>query len=97
MHCGKLMMVRVCGDWRRRHRAHGLFWKNGTDAEGSILDSGATYLADPFFTAIDAGTATFAWPGKLVLSVPRGDVPDLGAFESDPAKAVQSADPNLSH
>ena len=79
--------------------AHSLFRNNRADAQGRNLDRGTTHLADPLLEsrfrlrrggpAIDAGTATFAWPGKLVLSVPRGDfrgdVPDSRAFESDPA------------
>ncbi len=76
--------------------AFNLFFGNGTDNSGSNVDASTSVIADPLLTvnlelpegssAIDAGTAFFAWTGMPVLDLPRsafsGAAPDIGAFES---------------
>jgi hypothetical protein len=76
--------------------AYNLFWNNGTDIQGSNINSGTTLLVDPLLAAdqqlqvgspaIDGGTAYFEWQGKTVLDLTSnaysGIAPDLGMFES---------------
>jgi hypothetical protein len=75
--------------------AYNLFWNNGTDNQGSNVDSSTTLSADPLLDseyhlqqgspAIDAGTAYFEWGGETVLDLPSsaysGSAPDLGMYE----------------
>ncbi|MBD2206730.1 right-handed parallel beta-helix repeat-containing protein [Calothrix sp. FACHB-1219] len=76
--------------------AYNLFWNNGTNTQGSNVDTSTTIFADPLLSttselqtgspAIDKGTALFQWRGRTVIDLPsssyKGSAPDLGAFES---------------
>ncbi len=76
--------------------AYNLFFANGTDQAGSIVDAGTTVIGDPRLQpdgslgtgspAIDAGTASFTWNGILRWQESPADYngakPDLGARET---------------
>lgn len=76
--------------------AYNLFWNNGTNIQGSNVDTSTTIFADPLLSltselqtgspAIDKGTALFQWLNRTVLDLTNssynGSAPDLGAFES---------------
>lgn len=75
--------------------AHNLFWKNGTDIEGSNVEEGTVLKKDPRLGegyrpgaesgCIDAGRATFMWKGKEIVAAAEGSFtgerPDLGSYE----------------
>lgn len=77
--------------------AYNLFWNNGADHAGSIVDEASTLNNDPLLDAdfqlqtgspaIDAGTAHFVHAGEVVLDYPAqsysGIAPDLGKNESN--------------
>lgn len=83
--------------------AYNLFWNNGTNYSGSIIDTNTTLFTNPLLDlgyhlqagspAIDAGTAFFMWNSQIVLDLQPGDyfgvAPDLGAFETQQGHETQ--------
>jgi hypothetical protein len=79
--------------------AHTLFFRNGREAENTVLDEAATLRTDPQLDpryalrsgspAIDAGTARYVWKNRRILDLSPdayvGAAPDLGAKEHAPA------------
>jgi uncharacterized repeat protein (TIGR01451 family) len=76
--------------------AHNLFWNNGTDIQGSNVETNTTvFNQDPLLDAnsqlqagspaVDAGITFFEWRGETVLdsSSFNGNSLDIGAVESD--------------
>lgn len=80
--------------------AYNLYWNNGSDSQGSNVDTFTSVFGDPLLDedyqiqpgspAIDAGTANFVWNGETVIDIPLSDydgsAPDLGWFEATPAQ-----------
>jgi hypothetical protein len=78
--------------------SHVLFWKNGKDHEGSVLDETRVLRADPMMNGkyrlkagspcVDAGLSSFEGKNGRRYSAPEGSfegaAPDLGAFELHP-------------
>ncbi|MBI1880703.1 MAG: right-handed parallel beta-helix repeat-containing protein [Chloroflexi bacterium] len=76
--------------------AYNLFWNNGTNNQGSNVDTNTTLFTNPLLDlayhlqagspAIDAGIAFFMWNSEIVLDLQpneySGAAPDLGAYET---------------
>ncbi len=76
--------------------AYNVFWNNGIDTLGSVVDAASTLFADPrldssydlqaLSAASDAGIANFVWNGETVLDLAPSEylsvAPDMGWHEA---------------
>jgi parallel beta helix pectate lyase-like protein len=93
--------------------AYNLFWNNGTNDQGSNIDTTTTLVTSPLLDidyhlqigspAIDAGTAHFEWNAETVFDLPpsayAGTAPDQGWYESThiTTSPTSTPSPTLTH